>query len=127
MSQAPNDRKYSAEHQWALPEADGTIVVGSPDYAQETLGDLVFVQLPEIGSEITANEQVAVVESVKTASDVFAPISGKIIAVNDAAADAPETINEDAYATWLFRIQPSNPAEYDDLMDADTYLSANQA
>lgn len=127
MSQAPNDRKYSAEHQWALPEADGTIVVGITDYAQETLGDLVFVQLPEIGSEITANEQVAVVESVKTASDVFAPISGKIIAVNDAAADAPETINEDAYATWLFRIQPSNPAEYDDLMDADTYLSANQA
>ena len=127
MSQAPNDRKYSAEHQWALPEADGTIVVGITDYAQETLGDLVFVQLPEIGSEITANEQVAVVESVKTASDVFAPISGKIIAVNDAAADAPETINEDAYATWLFRIQPSNPAAYDDLMDADTYLSANQA
>ncbi|MFW9611689.1 MAG: glycine cleavage system protein GcvH [Fluviibacter sp.] len=127
MSQAPNDRKYSAEHQWALPEADGTIVVGITDYAQETLGDLVFVQLPEIGSEVTANEQVAVVESVKTASDVFAPISGKIIAVNDAAADAPETINEDAYATWLFRIQPSNPAEYDDLMDADTYLSANQA
>lgn len=127
MSQAPNDRKYSAEHQWALPEADGTIVVGITDYAQETLGDLVFVQLPEIGSEVTANEQVAVVESVKTASDVFAPISGKIIAVNDAAADAPETINEDAYAAWLFRIQPSNPAEYDDLMDADTYLSANQA
>ena len=127
MSQAPNDRKYSAEHQWALPEADGTIVVGITDYAQETLGDLVFVQLPEIGSEVTANEQVAVVESVKTASDVFAPISGKIIAVNDAAADAPETINEDAYATWLFRIQPSNPAEYDDLMDADTYLSVNQA
>ena len=127
MSQAPNDRKYSAEHQWALPEADGTIAVGITDYAQETLGDLVFVQLPEIGSEVTANEQVAVVESVKTASDVFAPISGKIIAVNDAAADAPETINEDAYATWLFRIQPSNPAEYDDLMDADTYLSVNQA
>ena len=125
MSQAPNDRKYSAEHQWALPEADGTITVGITDYAQETLGDLVFVQLPEVGSDVTANQQVAVVESVKTASDVFAPMSGKIIAVNDAAADAPETINEDAYTAWLFKIQPSNPAEYDTLMDADAYLAAN--
>ena len=93
MSQAPNDRKYSAEHQWALPEADGSITVGITDYAQETLGDLVFVQLPEIGSNVAANQQVAVVESVKTASDVFAPVSGKIIAINEAAADAPETIN----------------------------------
>ena len=125
MSQAPNDRKYSAEHQWALPEADGTITVGITDYAQETLGDLVFVQLPEVGSDVTANQQVAVVESVKTASDVFAPMSGKIIAVNDAAADAPETINEGAYAAWLFKIQPSNPGEYDTLMDADAYLAAN--
>ena len=123
MSQAPNDRKYSAEHQWALPEADGTITVGITDYAQETLGDLVFVQLPEVSSDVTANQQVAVVESVKTASDVFAPMSGKIIAVNDAAADAPETINENAYAAWLFKIQPSNPGEYDDLMDANAYLA----
>ena len=125
MSQAPNDRKYSAEHQWALPEADGTITVGITDYAQETLGDLVFVQLPEVGSDVAANQQVAVVESVKTASDVFAPMSGKIIAVNDAATDAPEKINEDAYAAWLFKIQPSNPAEYDALMSADAYLAAN--
>lgn len=125
MSQAPNDRKYSVEHQWALPEADGTITVGITDYAQETLGDLVFVQLPEVGSDVAANQQVAVVESVKTASDVFAPMSGKIIAVNDAATDAPETINEDAYAAWLFKIQPSNPAEYDALMSADAYLAAN--
>ena len=125
MSQAPNDRKYSAEHQWALPEADGTITIGITDYAQETLGDLVFVQLPEVGSAVDANQQVAVVESVKTASDVFAPMSGKIIAINEAAADAPETINEDAYAAWLFKIQPSNPAEYDTLMDADAYLAAN--
>ena len=125
MSQAPNDRKYSAEHQWALPEADGTITVGITDYAQETLGDLVFVQLPEVGSEVDANQQVATVESVKTASDIFAPMSGKIIAINDAAADAPETINEDAYAAWLFRIEPSNLAEFDGLMDADSYLAAN--
>ena len=125
MSQAPNDRKYSAEHQWALPEADGSITVGITDYAQETLGDLVFVQLPEIGSNVAANQQVAVVESVKTASDVFAPVSGKIIAINEAAIDAPETINEDAYAAWLFKIEPSNPTEYGDLMNADSYLAAN--
>ena len=125
MSQAPNDRKYSAEHQWALPEADGTITVGITDFAQETLGDLVFVQLPEVGSNVEANQQVAVVESVKTASDVFAPMSGTIIAINDAAADAPETINKDAYTAWLFKIQPSNLAEYDGLLSADAYLAAN--
>ncbi|MFM8339884.1 MAG: glycine cleavage system protein GcvH [Fluviibacter sp.] len=125
MSLAPNDRKYSAEHQWALPEADGSITIGITDFAQETLGDLVFVQLPEVGSNVAANQQVAVVESVKTASDVFAPMSGKIIAINDAAADAPETINADAYTAWLFKIQPSNMAEYDGLLSADAYLAAN--
>ncbi len=125
MSQAPNDRKYSAEHQWALPEADGTITVGITDFAQETLGDLVFIQLPEVGSEVAANQQVATVESVKTASDVFAPMSGKVIAINEAAFDAPEKINEDAYAAWLFKIQPSNPAEHDALMSAESYLAAN--
>ena len=125
MSQAPNDRKYSAEHQWALPESDGTITVGITDHAQETLGDLVFIQLPEVGSDVTANQQVAVVESVKTASDVFAPMSGKIIAINDAAADAPESINEDAYSAWLFKIQPSNVSEYQGLLTADAYLAAN--
>ena len=124
MSQAPNDRKYSAEHQWALPESDGTITVGITDHAQETLGDLVFIQLPEVGSDVTANQQVAVVESIKTASDVFAPISGKIIAINDAAADAPESINEDAYSAWLFKIQPSNVSEYQGLLTADAYLAA---
>jgi glycine cleavage system H protein len=125
MSQAPNDRRYSAEHQWALPESDGTITVGITDHAQETLGDLVFIQLPEVGSDVTANQQVAVVESVKTASDVFAPMSGKIIAINAAAADAPETINEDAYAAWLFKIQPSNVSEYEGLLTAEAYLAAN--
>jgi glycine cleavage system H protein len=125
MSQAPNDRKYSAEHQWALPESDGTITVGITDHAQETLGDLVFIQLPEVGREVTAKQQVAVVESVKTASDVFAPMSGKIIAINAAAADAPETINGDAYAAWLFKLQPSHPGQYEDLMDADAYLASN--
>ena len=125
MSQAPNDRKYSAEHQWALPESDGTIAVGITDHAQETLGDMVFIQLPEVGSDVAANQQVAVVESVKTASDVFAPMSGKIIAINDAAADAPESINEDAYSAWLFKIQPSNVSEYENLLTADAYLAAN--
>jgi glycine cleavage system H protein len=125
MSLAPNDRKYSAEHQWALPEADGTITVGITDHAQETLGDLVFVQLPEVGADVIGGKEVATVESVKTASDVFAPVSGKVVAINTAAADAPESINEDAYAAWLFKIQPSNPAEYDGLMTAEAYLAAN--
>ena len=125
MSLAPNDRKYSAEHQWALPEADGTITVGITDHAQETLGDLVFVQLPEVGADVIGGKEVATVESVKTASDVFAPVSGKVVAINTATADAPESINEDAYAAWLFKIQPSNPAEYDGLMTAEAYLAAN--
>ena len=125
MSHAPNDLRYSAEHQWARLEADGTITVGITDHAQETLGDLVFVQLPDVNADVRAGTEVAVVESVKTASDVFAPVSGKIIDVNDAAKDAPETINKNAYDAWLFKIQPSNPAEYDALMDADAYLAAN--
>ena len=125
MSNAPNDLRYSAEHQWARRDDSGTITVGITDHAQETLGDLVFVQLPEVGAEVSAGKEVATVESVKTASDVFAPMSGKIVAINEAAADAPESINEDAYAAWLFKIQPSNPAEYDALMTADAYLAAN--
>ena len=125
MSNAPNDLRYSAEHQWARRDDSGTITVGITDHAQETLGDLVFVQLPEVGTEVSAGKEVATVESVKTASDVFAPMSGKIVAINEAAADAPESINEDAYAAWLFKIQPSKPAEYDALMTADAYLAAN--
>ena len=125
MSNAPNDLRYSAEHQWARRDDSGTITVGITDHAQETLGDLVFVQLPEVGTEVSAGKEVAVVESVKTASDVFAPMSGKIVAINEAAADAPESINEDAYSAWLFKIQPSNPAEYDALMTAEAYLATN--
>ena len=123
MSNAPTDLRYSAEHQWARRDDNGTITVGITDHAQETLGDLVFVQLPEMGTEVTAGKEVATVESVKTASDVFAPMSGKIVAINEAAADAPESINEDAYSAWLFKIQPSNPAEYDTLLTADVYLN----
>ncbi|MFM8500879.1 MAG: glycine cleavage system protein GcvH [Fluviibacter sp.] len=125
MSNAPNDLRYSAEHQWARRDDSGTITVGITDHAQETLGDLVFVQLPEVGAEVSAGKEVAVVESVKTASDVFAPMSGIIVAINEVAADAPESINEDAYSAWLFKIQPSNPAEYDALMTADAYLASN--
>lgn len=125
MSNAPNDLRYSAEHQWARRDESGTITVGITDHAQETLGDLVFVQLPEMGTEVTAGKEVATVESVKTASDVFAPMSGKIVAINEAAADAPESINEDAYSAWLFKIQPSNPAEFNDLLSAEAYLAAN--
>ena len=125
MSNIPAELKYVDTHEWLRAEADGTITVGITDFAQETLGDLVFIQLPEVGSEVAANQQVATVESVKTASDVFAPMSGKVIAINEAAFDAPEKINEDAYAAWLFKIQPSNPAEHDALMSAESYLAAN--
>ena len=122
MSQVLDHLHYRDSHEW-IDSATGT--VGITDHAQETLGDLVFIQLPEVGTEVSAGTQVAVIESVKTASDVFAPMSGKIIALNEAAKDAPETINENAYSAWLFKIQPSNPAEYDSLMSAEAYLAAN--
>jgi glycine cleavage system H protein len=113
--------KYAKSHEWAKPEADGTITVGITDHAQEALGDIVFLELPDVGRVITAGEECAVVESVKAASDIYAPISGEIVASNQAAVDAPESINADAYANWLFRIKPSNPAELDALLDEAAY------
>ena len=127
MSKAPNELKYAESHEWLRLEADGTITVGITDHAQEALGDLVFVELPQVGSEVDAGQQVAVVESVKAAADVYAPIGGKILAVNDAVVDAPESVNQDAYAAWLFKMAPSNPAEYDALLNADAYLAVADA
>lgn len=124
MSNAPIDLKYSAEHQWAHLENDGTITVGITDYAQETLGDIVFIQMPELDSNVTAGTEIATVESVKTASEIFAPMSGKIISINQTIIDAPELINEDAYKAWLFKIHPSNISEYEDLLSAENYLSS---
>lgn len=127
MSKAPAELKYTASHEWLRLEADGLITVGITDHAQEALGDLVFVELPDVGREVIAGKETAVVESVKAAADVYAPITGTISAVNEAIVDAPESVNQDAYAAWLFRINPSNVADLDKLMTADAYLSVADA
>lgn len=122
MSDVPSELKYTKSHEWVRQEADGSITIGITDHAQELLGDLVFVELPEVGSDLTAGDACCVVESVKAASDVYMPISGEITEVNEVLADAPETINDSAFDDgWLFKMQPSAEVELDDLMDADSY------
>jgi glycine cleavage system H protein len=117
----PANLKYTKSHEWARLEADGTVTVGITDHAQEALGDIVFLELPEAGRKLKTGEECAVVESVKAASDIYAPIGGEVIDANQAAVDAPETVNQDAYAAWLFKLKPSNPAELDALLDAAAY------
>lgn len=117
----PADLKYTANHEWVRTEADGTISVGITDHAQELLGDLVFVDLPEVGRELAAEQEAAVVESVKAASDVYAPVAGSVVEVNQAAADSPETVNQDAYTAWLFRMKPAVAGDLDALLDAAAY------
>lgn len=117
----PADRKYTSTHEWAKPEG-GVVVIGISDYAQHQLGDVVFVELPSAGATIEAGQAFGVIESVKAASDLFAPLSGTVQASNAQLVDAPETVNQDALgAGWLLRVQPSHPAELDQLLDADTY------
>lgn len=117
----PEQLKYSATHQWARRESDGTVTVGITDHAQEMLGDVVFVDNPKAGSSVKQGAVCGVIESVKAASDIYAPVSGEVIAVNAELADAPEKVNEDPYAAWMFRVKPANPAELDDLLDAAAY------
>jgi len=117
----PAELRYSRTHEWARLEADGTVSVGITDHAQERLGDMVFVELPLIGRKLTAGAECAVVESVKAAADVYAPISGEVVAANAALLDAPQSINQDAYASWLFRLKPDNPADLSSLLDARAY------
>lgn len=121
MSNIPADLKYAKTHEWARLESDGSLTVGITDHAQYLLGDLVFIELPEVGSSVAAGKEVAVVESVKAASDIYAPVSGKISSVNQEAADAPEKVNNDAYDTWLFKMTPDNPADLAQLLDAAGY------
>jgi len=122
MSNVPNDLKYAKSHEWVRDEEDGTVFVGITEHAQELLGDLVFVELPEVGDTVDAGSECAVVESVKAASDVYSPVSGEVIAINEALADAPETVNQDAFGDgWLSQVKLSAPAELDDLLDADAY------
>ncbi|PPD35643.1 MAG: glycine cleavage system protein H [Methylomonas sp.] len=121
MKDMPNNLKYAATHEWASLEADQVVRVGITDFAQSELGDIVFIGLPEVGRAVAANEQMAVVESVKTASDLFAPVSGSVVEVNESVQDAPEQVNEDAFGTWLFCIKADNPAELEQLLDAEAY------
>ena len=120
----PADLKYVASHEWLRKEADGTVTVGITYHAQELLGDIVFVELPEVGANLAAEDQAGVVESVKAASDVYAPIAGEVVAVNEALPNAPDAANSDPYgAGWFFKIKPANPADYDALMGAEQYAA----
>ena len=117
----PPGLKYAQTHEWLRAESDGTVTIGITDHAQAALGDLVYVELPKAGRKVAAGEACAVVESVKAASDVYAPVAGEIVASNDTLAGSPEAVNEDAYAAWLFRVRPSDPAALAQFMDADAY------
>ncbi len=122
MKEIPGDLKFLKSHEWARVEDDGSVVVGISDHAQSLLGDLVYVEVPTVGDEVEAGAGCAVVESVKAASDVYSPVSGRIIKVNEALADAPEMINADAYGDgWIFVVKPSAPAELDELLTPDEY------
>ncbi len=117
----PAELKYTESHEWVRAEADGTVTVGITEYAQDALGDIVFVELPKVGKTYGAGDDAAVVESVKAASDIYAPVAGEVVAVNDAVADTPDSINADAYSAWLFKIKPSDANAINGLMDAGAY------
>ena len=121
MSDLPDNLKYAKTHEWVQLENDNIVRVGITDFAQQELGDLVYIELPELGSNVSAQQQCAVIESVKTASDLFSPVSGIVVAVNDAVIDEPEQVNDNAYGTWLFCIKADDLDELKALMDAKTY------
>jgi glycine cleavage system H protein len=120
----PTDLKYTESHEWVRRETDGTLTVGITEYAQDALGDIVFVELPQVGKTFTAGDDAAVVESVKAASDIYAPVGGTVTAVNQPVADAPDSINLDAYSAWLFKLKPTDAGAFDGLMDAAAYGKA---
>ncbi len=120
----PADLKYTESHEWIRAEADGTVTVGITEYAQDALGDIVFVELPKVGKSFAAGDDAAVVESVKAASDIYAPLAGEITAVNDAVSAAPESINADAYSAWLFKMKPADAGAINKLLDAAAYGKA---
>lgn len=117
----PELLKYTETHEWIGAEADGTLAVGITDHAQEVLGDIVFLQLPEVGRKYGQGEACAVIESVKAASDIYMPVAGVVVAANDDLLSSPQNVNADAYAAWLFRIKPDNPDDTGTLMDAAVY------
>jgi glycine cleavage system H protein len=120
----PDNLKYAASHEWARLEADGSISVGITHHAQEQLGDVVYVEAPAVGKQLRQGKECGVVESVKAAADIFAPVSGEVVAVNDELGSAPEKLNEDPWGAWMFRIKPVDPAELDALLDAAGYEKA---
>lgn len=122
MSHTPSELKYASSHEWARLEEDGTVTVGITDHAQEALGDVVFVELPEVGTVLAAAEETGVVESVKAASDIYAPLGGEVIAINERLEDEPETVNADPYNDgWFYRLKPSDTAELEALLSAEGY------
>ncbi|MGE5242059.1 MAG: glycine cleavage system protein GcvH [Bacteroidota bacterium] len=122
MSNIPKDLKYTKSHEWLKPEADGTVRVGITHHAQDLMGDMVYVELPQAGAKVAAGKECGVVESVKAASDVYAPVAGEIVEANTVLADAPETVNKEPYGSgWMFRMKPANPADLDGLLDAKAY------
>ncbi len=124
MSNIPADLKYVASHEWIRIEDDGLVTIGITDFAQSQLGDVVFVELPEADSEVEAEQDIAVVESVEAASDIYAPLAGTIVAVNEALVDAPEKVNEDPYGeAWFFKMKLSDGSQLDSLLDADAYAA----
>ena len=122
MSEIPDDLRYAKTHEWARREDDGTITLGITDHAQEMLGDLVYVELPEPGRTLSAEEEVAVVESVKAASDIYSPLAGEVTEVNEALSESPELINNDPYGDgWMIRVKPDDESDWEALLDADAY------
>lgn len=122
MSNVPNELKYTKSHEWIRTEADGSVTIGITDHAQELLGDMVFVELPETETNYTSGDECAVVESVKAASDVYSPITGEVTEVNEELADAPETINQDPFGEgWMFKLKPEDEGEINELLDAEAY------
>ncbi|GAB1258511.1 glycine cleavage system protein GcvH [Aurantivibrio plasticivorans] len=125
MSDVRSELKYLSSHEWARVESDGTVTIGITDHAQEALGDVVFVECPEVGTTVNAGEEAGVVESVKAASDIYSLVTGEVIAINDALEDAPETVNESPYDDgWFFKVKPSDLSELDDALDSDGYLAS---
>lgn len=125
MSNIPADLKYASTHEWVRDEGDGTFTVGISEHAQELLGDMVFVELPDVGDKVETGDDIAVAESVKAASDIYAPMTGEIVAINEDLEDAPETVNNDPYGDgWLFRIKADDSSELENLLDANAYESS---
>lgn len=128
MSNIPNELSYVASHEWIRDEGDGTVTIGITDHAQDLLGDVVFVELPEVGDQVSAGDDIGVVESVKAASDVYAPLTGEVVAVNEDLEDAPELVNSDPYGDgWFIRLRLTDAEELTDLLDADGYAEHCEA